>query len=138
MKVFIDTGAFYAATISNDARNTAAKEISQELHRCKAWLFTSDYILAETYTLLNARDGHHTAVAFMNAIEKNEINVLRVSPTIETSAKEIFRKLDIPRLSFFDCTSFALINAHRLDHAFSFDSHFSFFRFNHSVTVLGV
>lgn len=138
MKVFIDTGAFYAAAISNDARNTAAKKISQELHRHKAWLFTSDYILAETYTLLNAREGHHAAVAFMDAIEHSEINVLRVSLTIEASAKEIFRKLDTPRLSFFDCTSFALINAHRLDHAFSFDSHFSFFRFDHSVKVLGV
>ena len=50
--------------------------------------------------------------------------------------KSIFRKFDTPCLSFFDCTSFALINAHALDHAFSFDAHFSFFRFNHPVIVL--
>lgn len=136
MKVFIDTGAFYAAAISADARNTEAKTIFLDLYNRKARRFTSDYILAETYTLLNARDGHRAAVAFMDAFEDSDINVLRVSAAIETRAKNIFRKLDTPRLSFFDCTSFALINAHAIDHAFSFDTHFSFFRFNHPVIVL--
>ena len=136
MKVFIDTGAFYAAAITGDARNAAAKAIFKELHSCKAWLFTSDYVLAETYTLLNARDGRKAALTFMDAFEGSEIKVLRVLTAIETHAKDIFRKYDTPRLSFFDCTSFALINAHALDHAFSFDSHFSFFRFNHPVKVL--
>jgi predicted nucleic acid-binding protein len=74
----------------------------------------------------------------MDAFECSEIKVLRVLAAIETRAKDIFRTFDTPRLSFFDCTSFALINAHALDHAFSFDSHFSFFRFNHPVKVLGV
>lgn len=136
MKVFVDTGAFYATAITSDARNSAAKLIFMDLYNCNAKLFTSDYILAETYTLLNARDGHRAAVSFMNAFEDSNINLLRVSAAIETRAKNIFRKLDLPRLSFFDCTSFALINAHAIDHAFSFDAHFSFFRFNHPVIIL--
>jgi predicted nucleic acid-binding protein len=136
VKVFVDTGAFYAAAISTDACNVAAKMIFRDLNNSKARLFTSDYILAETYTLLNARDGHRAAVHFMDAFEDNDIHLLRVSAAIETRAKNIFRKLDTPRLSFFDCTSFALINAHSIDHAFSFDAHFSFFRFSHPVIVL--
>jgi predicted nucleic acid-binding protein len=136
MKVFIDTGAFYASAISSDARNKAAKAIFLKLQNSKARLSTSDYVLAETYTLLNAREGHRAAVAFMDAFEDSGINILRVSAAVETRAKNIFRKLDTPRLSFFDCTSFALINAHALDHAFSFDAHFAFFRFNHPVIIL--
>jgi predicted nucleic acid-binding protein len=136
MKVFVDTGAFYASAISGDARNTAAKLIFMDLYNRNARLFTSDYILAETYTLLNVRDGHRAAVAFMDAFEESDVNLLRVSPAIETRAKYIFRKLDTPRLSFFDCTSFALINAHSINHAFSFDAHFSFFRFSHPVIIL--
>lgn len=136
MKVFVDTGAFYAAAITADSRNTAAKEIFIDLYKRKARMFTSDYILAETYTLLNARDGHRAAVSFMDAFEDSDINLLRVSAAIETRAKNIFRKLDTPRLSFFDCTSFALINAHTVDHAFSFDAHFSYFHFNHPVIIL--
>lgn len=136
MKIFVDTGAFYAAAISADACNAAAKKIFRDLYNSKARLFTSDYVLAETYTLLNARDGHRAAVAFMDIFEDSNIHLLRVLPAIETRAKDIFRKLDTPRLSFFDCTSFALINAHAIDHAFSFDTHFSFFRFDHPVIVL--
>jgi predicted nucleic acid-binding protein len=137
VKVFIDTGAFYAAAVSSDALNTAAKIIFQKLTSEKARMYTSDYVLAETYTLLNARNGHHAAVTFMDAFEASEMNLLRVSAAIETRAKNIFRKLDTPRLSFFDGTSFALINAHAINHAFSFDAHFSFFRFNHPVIILG-
>lgn len=136
MKVFVDTGAFYASAITSDARNMAAKSIFMDLYDRNARLFTSDYILAETYTLLNVRDGHRAAVAFMDAFEDSDINLLRVTPVIETRAKNIFRKLDTPRLSFFDCTSFALINSHSIDHAFSFDAHFSYFRFSHPVVIL--
>jgi uncharacterized protein len=136
MKVFIDTGAFYAAAVSSDARNAAAKAIFQKLHHENFRMYTSDYLLAETYTLLNARVGHHAAVTFMDAIEASDITLLRVSATIETRAKNIFRKLDTPRLSFFDCTSFALINTHAISHVFTFDTHFSFFRFNHPVIIL--
>lgn len=49
MKVFIDTGAFYAAAISADIRNSAAKTIFRDLYSHKARLYASDYILAETY-----------------------------------------------------------------------------------------
>lgn len=51
MKVFVDTGAFYASAISSDARNTAAKSIFMDLYNRNARLFTSDYMLAETYYL---------------------------------------------------------------------------------------
>ena len=72
----------------------------------------------------------------MDTFAKTGITLLKVTDAIENDAAVIFRKHDIPRLSYTDCTSFALINAHRLDHAFSFDSHFSFFRFDHLVKVL--
>jgi predicted nucleic acid-binding protein len=137
VKVFVDTGAFCAATIPADERNSAAKDTFRSLHQQKALLFTSDYVLAELFTLLNVRAGHRAAVTFMDTFEKSGISVLRVSETIEIQAKNIFRRMDIPRLSFTDCTSFALINGHRLDHAFSFDGHFRIFRFSHPVIVLG-
>ena len=47
------------------------------------------------------------------------ITVLRVSEEIEEAATLIFRKYDLDRLSFTDCTSFAIIDAHRIDHVFT-------------------
>jgi hypothetical protein len=61
----------------------------------------------------------------------------KISSGHKATACAIFRKYDLPRLSFTDCTGFALINAHRIDHVFSFDEHFRIFRYNHPVTMFG-
>ena len=99
-------------------------------------MYTSNFVLAELYTLLNVRAGHRVAVAFMDRQEQGVTHVLQVSQQIEEEARRLFRTYNLPRLSYVDCTSFALVNAHRLDHLFSFDAHFSQFKFNHAVRVL--
>ncbi len=136
MKVFVDTCAFCAAAIPSDNLNAKAKEIFIHIKN-HSRIYTSNFVLDELYTLLNARADHRQAVLFMDIFAKSGINLLRVTESIENDAAMIFRKHDFPRLSFTDCTSFALINAHRLDHVYSFDSHFSFFRFDLPVKVLG-
>ena len=138
MKVFIDTGAICAAVIPGDAHNRTAKNMFLSLQESNAGLFTSDYVLAELYTLLRVRSSHRTAVAYMDSFENTGISMLFAHEIIGKEAKNIFRKYDLPRLSFTDCTSFALINTHRIDHVFSFDEHFRIFRFDHPVTLLGV
>lgn len=136
MKVFVDTGAFCALTVPSDRWHHDALRILALLRETNAQVFTSNFVLAELYTLLNSRAGRHIAVSFMDRNEKSGITVLRVTEQIEDDAKKLFRKLDMPRLSYFDCTSFALVNTHGLDHVFSFDAHFSMFRFTHPVVVL--
>ena len=64
MKVFIDTGPLCAATLSGDLHNAGAKEIFLSMTEQNFRLFTSNFILDELYTLLNARSGHRTAVNF--------------------------------------------------------------------------
>ena len=121
MKVFIDTGALCAAIIPRDAHNQAAKSIFLALQERRVSMFTSDYVLAELYTLLTVRSSHHTAVAYMDSFENTGISTLLAHEVMGKEAKAIFRKYDLPRLSFTDCTSFALINTHRINHVFSFD-----------------
>jgi predicted nucleic acid-binding protein len=72
----------------------------------------------------------------MNGFRNLGITVLRISEDIEETACDLFRTYDLPRLSYTDCTSFALINAHHISHVFTFDEHFRIIRFNHSVIVL--
>ena len=51
-------------------------------------------------------------------------------------AERIFLRHADKDFSFTDCTSFALIEAKRLDAVLSFDRHFSQYRFRRAVTNL--
>ena len=136
MKLFFDTGAFCALSVPEDRHNADAKLILRRELARNPRQFTSNYVLDETYTLIRTRRGHAPAVNFLNGFKHLGISVLRVTEEIEDEALTLFKKLDFPRLSFTDCTSFALINAHRIDHVFSFDDHFRFFRFSRPVIIL--
>jgi predicted nucleic acid-binding protein len=137
MMVFVDTGAFCALTVPTDTWHADALLVLTRIRETNARIFTSNFVLSETYTLINARAGRHAALSFMDRNERSGITILRVTEENEATACAIFRKYDLPRLSFTDCTSFALINTHRIDHCFSFDDHFRMFRFNHPVSILG-
>ena len=104
MKVFIDIGAFCALAIPHDQNNPKAKSVNLKLQERKAALYTSDFVLDETYTLLKMRGSHATAVKFMDGMDKSHINILKITHDIETAAKVIFRKFDDRKLSFTDCT----------------------------------
>jgi predicted nucleic acid-binding protein len=137
LKVFIDTSAFCALTIPKDQHNFIAKSLYRQIQKDKAILYTSDYVLDEVYTLLKNRSSHATAVKFMNQMDKCSMTILRVNEDIEDAAKIIFKKFDDRRLSFTDCTSFALINQFNIEAVFAFDEHFKYHPYSHAVKVLG-
>lgn len=137
MKVFIDTGAFCALAIPKDQHNHKAKAIYKQIHKDKSVICTSDYVLDETYTLLKMRGSHATAVKFMDQMDKCNITVLRVTEDIEEKAKTIFRKIDDKKLSYTDCTSFALINQSAIDAVFAFDEHFRYHSYSRPVKLFG-
>ncbi|MBI5683377.1 MAG: type II toxin-antitoxin system VapC family toxin [Deltaproteobacteria bacterium] len=137
MKVFIDTSAFCALAIPKDQNNSNAKAIHTKLQEQKAIIYTSDYILDESYTLLKMRGSHTTSVKFMDEIGKSHINILKIDEHIETAAKAIFRKFEDKRLSFTDCTSFVVINQFGIEAVFAFDEHFKYHPYPHSVKIFG-
>jgi uncharacterized protein len=136
LKVFIDTGAFCALTIPKDQHNLTAKSVYKQIQKEKAVIFTSDYVLDETYTLLKTRGSYATAIKFMEQMDKCLINILRVTEDIEESAKALFKKFDDKRLSYTDCTSFALINQFNIEAVFAFDEHFKYHPYTHPVRLL--
>ena len=136
MNVFLDSGAFLALSDSDDFHHPAAVLLYEKILSTHAHLFTSNYVLAETYTLIRARVSHTAAVNFMKAFEKTKIKVLRVDIEAEEKAKRIFIKYADKVFSFIDCSSFALIDKYRLNHALAFDRHFSQYRFAHLVRIL--
>jgi len=56
--------------------------------------------------------------------------IITVDDEIEKRAWEIFKKYGDQTFSYTDCTSFAVMQIHKLKTSFAFDTHFEIFGFN--------
>ena len=125
MSVFIDASAFYALLNKSDRFHKEALLISKTLAKIKEVLITSNYTLAETYTVVRSKLGYKTASAFIAEIQKGEIQVIWIDEETNNRGLEIFLEKKEPKdLSFFDCIDLALMERFGIEKAFSFDRHF--------------
>lgn len=124
--IFIDTGAFLARHVSHDQFHAKARRAWKDLEKAKSPLFTSNFVLDETFTLLARRTSYAFAADRAEAAYSSRVlTVLRPGPDDELEALALFRKLGDQEVSFTDCVSFALMRRHRLSRAFTFDRHFA-------------
>lgn len=124
--IFVDTGAWFAVAVRNDPDHTAAM---RWLGRNREPLITTDYVLAETATLIRVRDktarGHRLAVRIASSIVRQEAAILRkVTEADIQKALQVFRDYSDHAFSFVDCTSFAVMERLGITYAFAFDGHF--------------
>ena len=136
MRVFIDSGGFLAVMDRNDPFHPTAREIATRLEAVRAQIFTSKYIVDEACTLVRARTSHGHAARFLRSLKTSGISILRVTPPIEAEAERIFIRYADKDFSFTDCTSFAVIDAKKLDAFLAFDRHFTQYRFRRNVIDL--
>jgi predicted nucleic acid-binding protein len=128
VRLFVDTSALVAIEDLDDTNHGRAvkfretvREGDTEFRR----LYTSNYVIDETLTLLRYHCGHSVAVTFRKTIESSKlVQVLWVTESLEKSAWNIFEKRPDKEYSFTDCTSFALMDAEAIRNAFAFDDHF--------------
>ena len=109
--IFVDTGAWFAMAVRNDPDHAAAM---RWLERNQEPLVTTDYIMAETATLIRMRDktarGHRLAVRIAGSILRQEASLLeRVTGEDLGQALKVFRDYRDHTFSFFDCTSFVVM-----------------------------
>lgn len=122
--VFIDTSAFYALIDRSDTHHGAAKSIMENLLEQNSDLSTSNYVLIETYALLQSRLGFEAANLFHTEILL-VIDIQWIDQQAHNIATELWKGLGRNKLSFVDCTSFMAMRQNDIEKAFSFDKHFS-------------
>ena len=59
----------------------------------------------------------------------DQLEIITVNEDIEKRAWLIFKKYQDQPFSYTDCTSFAVMETHKLKTAFAFDAHFEIFGF---------
>ena len=88
-------------------------------------LFTSSFVLDETFTLLGRRTSYAFAADRAEAIlAPRALTIFSPDARDEAAAIALFRKLADQEVSFTDCISFALMRRHKISRAFTFDRHF--------------
>ena len=123
---FVDTGAWFAVAVRNDPDHKTAMAW---LERNPDPLLTTDYILAETATLIRIRDktvrGHRLAVRTATSLLRGEAAMLeKVNAEDLERALSVFRTYRDHLFSFVDCTSFVIMERLGISQAFAFDRHF--------------
>ena len=121
-RIFVDTGAWYAAVDQNDPDHDAVAEAFRE-HR--GLLLTSNLVLDETLTLVRSRLGWDAAHQLGESLRTGRVARLeRITPRDEDAAWTICSTISDKRFSYTDCTSFALRDRMKLQLCLAIDQDF--------------
>jgi uncharacterized protein len=125
-RVFVDTSAFFAHLVAEDAHNAEARRLFERASRESWTLVTTNAVVWESYTLLRmrARNGREIALGFLEDIQDGLCDVERVRPLDEMRAVDLLRLHADKRYSFCDALSFVAMEQLGITEALAFDADF--------------
>jgi len=123
MNIFIDTSAFLAVLNANDQFHPAARQQWEEMLAADTVLFSSNYVILETTTLLQHRFGIEAVRLFESDI-LTILEIIWVDEAVHKRGMSALLVANRRNLSLVDCTSFEIMRLIGLETAFTFDPHF--------------
>lgn len=125
-QVFVDSSWFKALADPSDDFSESAVKQYEIFRNNKTLLVTTNYILDESFTLVRVKVDLQSALDFREMLVSfgSDLKLVRITPQDERMAWEWFPK-NWSRLSFTDCTSFAVMKRLGLKEAAAFDKHFT-------------
>jgi uncharacterized protein len=123
LTVFVDTSALLAVLDADELRHAEAAAIWQRLLAEDVALLSSNYILVETFALVQRRLGMEA----VRTVENEMAPVLSLhwlDAELHRAASVVWLKANRRSLSLVDCTSFEVMHHRAVQQAFAFDGHF--------------
>jgi uncharacterized protein len=122
--IFVDSSFWIAVSFRRDPDHESATAALRE-HASHS-LVTSNHVVGETWTFVNRRYGHPSAIAVIDRIQRaGRVRVEHVSSRLDEEAWSWLRRRDEREYSFVDATSFALMRKLRIREALAFDGDFA-------------
>jgi predicted nucleic acid-binding protein len=124
-ETFVDTSGFYALLVKRDSCHEAAREFLSKAAKRRAPFITTDYVIDETATLLQARGHTHLLKGFFDSVLSSNACTVKWTDTERFSdTVSFFLKYLDHSWSFTDCLSFRVMKELRLSDALTKDIHF--------------
>ena len=123
MTVFVDTSALFAVLDADDGAHSRADGIWRRLLTLEEVLLTSNYVLVETFALVQRRLGMK-AVETLSTGVTPVLNVHWVDEAEHSRAVTAILAARRRKLSLVDCVSFDIMRRLGVERCFAFDSHF--------------
>ena len=130
MKVFLDTWAWLTLRDRREANHQKITSLLNQFRSNRDALYTTDYILVETYTFFFSRLPVTLAQASINFVEESItggfINLMWMTPERFERTKQLRLKyIDKPRISFTDLSSMAVMTELGIQTILTGDDHFN-------------
>ncbi len=128
-KIFFDTWGWIAIAHKNDDHHEKVSEFYKKSILKGCIPVTTDYVLAETITLLTAKTEPKGTIIFidniLDAAKKNIIILERIDAGRWERTWQLNKKYaDKPAISFFDLSSFVVMKELRITEVLTNDRHF--------------
>lgn len=123
--VLLDSFGLIATLNQRDHWHEAAKELWLKLGRRGVPIVISDWIIAETGNGLARTASRGLFVSTVRMLQTNaKVHVVNVEGKLLDRALQLYEKASDKGWGLVDCSSFELMRALRLHHAFTGDRHF--------------
>lgn len=121
--IFIDTSAFLALLDADDAGHHRTRNAWSDLLGSDTVLITSNYILVETFALVQNRLGLAAVRVFQEDIVPL-LDIRMIDAPAHAAAVSALLVAGRKRLSLVDCSSFEIMHRRGIRRAFTLDRHF--------------
>ncbi|HKV47983.1 MAG TPA: PIN domain-containing protein [Candidatus Acidoferrales bacterium] len=126
MKLFVDTWGWIALANRADPEHSPAVECFERSKQATGLVWTSNFVLDETITLLFLRTRPTDALSFANRLMHSPF--IRVETVTEERFRNSFelrtRFVDKPKISFTDLTSMSIMKELDIENVLTADAHF--------------
>lgn len=123
-KIMVDTSAIYALIDRSDNWHLRARQLFNELKGQELDLILTNFVVAETHSLLLSRNGHELAREWLRTLVWT---IEYVTKEDEKRAREIIVNYRDKSFSYTDASTFAVMERLGLKVALAFDNHFNQF-----------
>ena len=130
-KILLDTWAWLALKDKKEKKHEQVIRFCEDIVKKKKKIYTTDFILAETITLLFKRMNRESALSALKDIEESiegsYIELVRIEAKRFNEGLKLRKKLsDKPDISFTDLTSMVVMKEMNIKHVVTGDTHFQY------------